>query len=358
MCALLSRPSENGYGDKEAMQTFYAMVDDSVPEDNSYLAESNSGRRLMGDAALRELHQVDPIYFDAEGDHGITQHDAIGTDDDECDLANGEVNDPTYDVGNDAVHEPSYDIGSGMGHEPTHDIGNGAGNEPTHDIGAQDAAEEEDIYGIASTSEPGTAIGEAVYGMANRTADEASIYGMGFNVSRSQPDGEETYGLADDSNRAQAVYDNNADEQTTNDNSASMSPTPAPNPAIYVNNAGVGAAINSGDAIYDQGAAAPPAHTAAKISSPLAPAPYVVAETFTADATNDVGEEENQTAAPHYAHASEPKEAAVAPSVPRSRRPLSSASIEAFVLDGAAASQSRSSSYNEVPFFVFVFFWP
>ena len=255
MCTLLSRPSKTGYGDADAMEMFYAMVDDYVPEDNFFLAEGSSGRRLMSEAALRELHQVDPIYFDAEEDHEITQYDAIGGDDDEYAFADGESPDPTYDIGNGAVDGPTYDIGAGneltydigndagneptydigAGNEPTYDIGNDTRNEPTYDLGAQGATTaEEDIYGIASASEPSTAAGERLYGLGNKMADEAPIYGMESNALGSQPDDAETYGLATatKNRHAQAVYDNNA----------GVSPTKAPDPAIYDNNAGLDSA--------------------------------------------------------------------------------------------------------------------
>lgn len=49
-------------------EDIYQMMEDYVPEENTYLAPDSSCRMLRADAAHRELHQVEPLYYEPDSE--------------------------------------------------------------------------------------------------------------------------------------------------------------------------------------------------------------------------------------------------------------------------------------------------
>jgi hypothetical protein len=272
MAAVLNRSAEAGLevDDDEINETFYAMIAEYVPEENHYLAPGDSGRRMASDAALREVHQVDPIYYEVEEDEE-TYEDATGYA-----LANVHE-EPLYDVG-EGGDCPTYDMGqSGNGiydmGQSGHDMYDGtddtygvlavqaaavggaiySNNEPDAGspiYGMADAGTEEDIYGIANHEDgPGptpTQGGGPIYGMASNSSPAQPIYGMASNSpgpTPTQGDGP-IYGMASNSSPAQPIY-GMASSAPVDDGSAGSEEG-----VLYDNTAGAGVGHEEG-VMYD-----------------------------------------------------------------------------------------------------------
>lgn len=75
-------------------EDIYQMMDDYVSEENAYLAPDSSCRGLRSDAAHRELHQVDPLYYEPdeeESEYAVLAEYAMARD--------RPVSDVLYDAG-------------------------------------------------------------------------------------------------------------------------------------------------------------------------------------------------------------------------------------------------------------------
>ena len=206
MCTLLEHWPDSSDGDEGTLTMFCAMVDDYSPEDNVYLVPGSggdSGRRLMRDAADRELHQVDPIYFEAEA------AGPLHADDDAHESSvRGHVGlEAMYDAGSSADSGLTYAVGnSGMatyengdGVAPArgmaiYDNGNG-GALPTRGMRDDDDAHESGVRGHVGL--------EAMYD-AGSSADSGLTYAVGNS-------GMAIYDIVDGVGapaRGMAIYDN------------------------------------------------------------------------------------------------------------------------------------------------------
>jgi len=217
MCALIASSRQNP---DTAAADFSDMFDDYVPEENIYLAPSLGGswRGLSSDAAHRELHQVDPLYYEPDEltDRKEDEYAAV------CEYATaGQVGfDAIYDQGSSSDPHAIYDTASGpQGYvqndlydnntDPTYGVATAAsGDDPMYSLGSF-VDNNEDIYGIASGAESAVenstnlAPNDALYSTASpgeSTVDPT--YGLATGSPVQTADG--TYGVGGDV----AVYDN------------------------------------------------------------------------------------------------------------------------------------------------------
>eukprot|EP00037_Helgoeca_nana_P015140 m.141781 g.141781 ORF g.141781 m.141781 type:complete len:2442 (+) comp22882_c0_seq1:29-7354(+) len=234
MCAQIESAKQNS---ATAEEDFYQFIDGYVPEQNMYLAPDGSCMGMRSDAADRELHQVDPLYYepdeDDEGRSGgysdIASYALGGSDEDPYALGDSNM----YDVA--ALHgeeECLYDTATSpdldMAEECLYDTASGDAAfhmSPTYALGG--AGDDEAIYGMASGAEAESAAAsetalyavatqrsdqdEPMYGMASPIADE-DTYGMG-----SMPYSEASAGDADG-----PIYDNRTTLQRDFDLMAAM----------------------------------------------------------------------------------------------------------------------------------------
>jgi len=195
MCAQIESAKQNA---ATAEEDFYEFINDYVPEDNMYLAPAGSCMGMRSDAAHRELHQVDPLYFEPdelEDDVGrrseyseICSY-ALGGASEYGVLEGPHATQAVYDFGNTAggdTNEGLYDTASVPDHvgEALYDTAapkTPFGNEPVYTVG--NAIDEEGIYGMASGLETdATAPNEtALYAIASSGNAEEPTYGVATN---------------------------------------------------------------------------------------------------------------------------------------------------------------------------------
>jgi hypothetical protein len=307
MCAQIESAKRNA---ATAEEDFYEFIDDYVPEQNMYLAPNGSCMGLRPDAADRELHQVDPLYFEPEeveydGAAGESTYSdicqyALGRQEAHgADYALGNADGSGYGVVGEEAGHAIYDMGGDTAHGETYDTANlvqeeaydranqrsmsdelydaatdnaSFGGEPVYSVGSM---ADDGTYGMASGSESQvihpTSVGAPTYDAAS-PADEPT-YGIADDVA--PPADEPTYGIAaggmemerdnDTYDIAQAegpVYDSGAMQDGEYDNTPALRREDATllrdddvamNPSEY--DLGSDTLTATNPAIYDYGAA-------------------------------------------------------------------------------------------------------
>lgn len=185
MCAQIETEKQNA---ATAEEDFYEFINDYVPEKNMYLAPQGSCMGLRSDAADRELHQVDPLYYepdeleDDEGHRG-SEYSEI------CNYALGGASDYGVLVGPHAMEgQALYDFGSTAGGVP---------EEGLYDTASAPDGMGEAVYDTAAA--PKTPFGaEPLYSLGSGGGDDEGIYGIasGLESASTEPMDSALYAIA------------------------------------------------------------------------------------------------------------------------------------------------------------------
>eukprot|EP00040_Diaphanoeca_grandis_P011481 m.58856 g.58856 ORF g.58856 m.58856 type:complete len:2591 (+) comp22623_c0_seq1:340-8112(+) len=171
--------SGSDFPEDEINETFYAMIDDYVPDENHYLCPSIDGRRMGEYAATRELHQVDPIYYEVddekESDYELVSEYAIG----------GSMNierEPVYHMSglDDEEEDNGYSDFTKPGEEDTYSFANSSTGMESNDM-------DDDIYSMANSS----------LGVDDARGNNNDTYSLANSITIGMGGDNDTYSTAD-----------------------------------------------------------------------------------------------------------------------------------------------------------------
>lgn len=276
----------------------YSFIDDYVPENNIYLAPTGSSMGLHPDAANRRVHQVDPVYFNAE------EATYDGADDTYFNVAQ-------YALGGESDYGLMPNIRSGgeysLGMEPTYGIGsenysfgNGGYSDATNDPAYASGSSGGLTYAMGNSVNASYAMndeytaGDGTYALGNSSDTTYAMgndYASGENVmadaNYSRGDGSDNvYALGNSSqNAANSDYDLGSGETNYSDGT--------PKDTLYGMASGTRQLVAPSSATYDTAENMDPTYGVANASEVVDPTDATYDAAHHSDATYGIMNDES-----------------------------------------------------------------